>query len=149
MTSYVLGFLFDTEKEFVLLITKTRGVLSGTDRTQVDRVNGIGGRIEPNGETPDHAMCREFYEETGLTPVGWRQFGRLYGEKFEVYLFRNLAPLEVLARAQKTTDETPAVFRISDLETNEAVIPNLRWMIPMALSLDRGEHAQHFDIQEG
>ena len=75
MTSYVLGFLFDTNKKFVLLITKARGTLSGTDRTQVDR--------------------------------------------------------------------------ISDLEMNEAIIPNLRWMIPMALSFDRGEHAQHFDIQEG
>lgn len=148
MTSYVLGFLFDTDKKFVLLITKARGTFSGTDRTQVDRINGIGGHIEA-GEASGRVMECEFWRETGLVLFGWRRFGRLYGKEFEIYLFRNLAPLEVLAKAQKTTDEPPTVFRISDLEMNEAIIPNLRWMIPMALSFDRGEHAQHFDIQEG
>ena len=147
MTSYVLGFLFDTDKKFVLLITKTHGTLSGTDRTQIDRVNGIGGHIEP-GEAPFDAMMREFKEETGLTPGGWRNFGRLRGEKFEVFLFCAEAPMGVLMAAQMVTDEPPAVFRICDLEDNEAVIPNLRWMIPMALSLDRGEHAEQFDILE-
>jgi len=104
----------------------------------------------------EHISSAEYWRNQSLEETGiliprsnWRQFGRLFRSSFEVYLFCATASLEMLARAEKMTDETPAVFRISDLETNEAVIPNLRWMIPMALNMDRGEHAQHFDIQEG
>lgn len=34
----------------------------------------IGGKVEP-GETPDEAVCREVYEETGLRLVDYRPAG--------------------------------------------------------------------------
>ena len=39
-----------------------------------DKWIGIGGKFEP-GESPEECMLREFVEETGLTPTGWRYRG--------------------------------------------------------------------------
>ena len=35
---------------------------------------GVGGHFE-DGESPEECMLREVYEETGLTPVAWKQRG--------------------------------------------------------------------------
>ena len=35
---------------------------------------GVGGHFE-DGESPEECMLREVYEETGLTPVSWKQRG--------------------------------------------------------------------------
>ena len=39
-----------------------------------DKWIGIGGKLE-HGESPEECMLREFGEETGLTPTGWRYRG--------------------------------------------------------------------------
>ena len=39
-----------------------------------DKWIGIGGKLE-HGESPEECMLREFAEETGLTPTGWRYRG--------------------------------------------------------------------------
>lgn len=41
-----------------------------------NRWSVIGGKVEP-GETPDQAVVREVWEETGLTLVGYRPAGQL------------------------------------------------------------------------
>ena len=35
---------------------------------------GVGGHFE-DGESPEECMLREVYEETGLTPASWKQWG--------------------------------------------------------------------------
>ena len=39
-----------------------------------DKWIGIGGKLE-HGESPEECMLREFAEETGLAPTGWRYRG--------------------------------------------------------------------------
>jgi 8-oxo-dGTP pyrophosphatase MutT (NUDIX family) len=56
---YVLGIMFSENEKKVLVIWKSRPAW------QVDKLNGIGGKIE-EGETPIEAMHREFREETGF-----------------------------------------------------------------------------------
>lgn len=81
---YVLGFLFDKKRQWVLLIEKKRPwFLKGL-------YNGIGGRIEP-GETEVEAMRREGFEEAQIKPQ-WIYGGVMSGNNpgnsaFECYIF--------------------------------------------------------------
>lgn len=59
MTKYVLGFIFDSYAEKVLLIEKQR------PNWQAGKLNGIGGKIE-SGEKSTAAMVREAFEECHL-----------------------------------------------------------------------------------
>jgi len=67
--NYVLGFGF-TLDDRVALIKKER------PDWQKGKVNGIGGKID-EGETPEKAMSREYYQETGvlILPEEWRMAG--------------------------------------------------------------------------
>ena len=80
---YVLGFAFDEKKENVLLIKKLR------PQWQLNKLNGIGGKIEPN-EPPIDAMIREFEEECGLktNPDDWVCFCKMVGEDFFVNVYK-------------------------------------------------------------
>ena len=53
MKEYVVGFMFSEE------------ILKNKPDWQAGRLNGVGGKVEPN-EYPDQAMVREFEEETGV-----------------------------------------------------------------------------------
>lgn len=119
-TDYVAGFAFDEHESKVALILKTR------PDWQRGRLNGIGGHIEA-GETPLAAMEREFEEETGGS-AAWTHFATLRGDRFGVWFFRGVTsdPLESL------TDEEVVWVSPDDLPSN--VLPNLRWLIPMARS---------------
>lgn len=125
-TLYVVGFLFNTALDTVVLIQKQKPAW------QCGRFNGVGGKIE-DGESPKAAMRREFKEETGLDVADWRVFCRLMGDKFSVHCFtaigdtskvRTMETEEVVAVPLSVLDRTP-------------VIPNLRWLIPLALDNDR------------
>jgi 8-oxo-dGTP diphosphatase len=121
---YVVGFAFDQDEQKVLLILKTH------PEWQAGRFNGVGGHIEPSDETPLAAMDREFREETDGVAESWRAFAHLIGRGFEVYFFRG-----VVAGGQRcmgAEGETTAWFRVDNLPEN--VLPNLRWLIPMARS---------------
>lgn len=69
---YVMGFLFDDNKEVVALIEKQkpdwmRGLW-----------NGIGGKVE-GSETAERAMRREFREEAGVDINNWKLFCTITG----------------------------------------------------------------------
>jgi len=136
MSRYVLGFLFNKARNSVVLIIKEKPAwMQG-------KMNGVGGKIE-EGETPLQAMNREFQEEAGVEGLPWKPFGRLHGEGFEIFLF--FAVSDEPASTQ-TVEEIRYVL-LAQLE-ELPVLPNLRWMIPMALSFKRGEHCEFFDIRE-
>ncbi len=59
MKRYVVGFMFDSKIENVVMIRKNRPIW------QAGLFNGIGGKIE-SGEKPVEAMVREFMEEAGV-----------------------------------------------------------------------------------
>jgi 8-oxo-dGTP diphosphatase len=153
MKSYVLGFIIDPHLDQVLLMKKKR------PDWQKDRLNGIGGKIEP-GETPEAAMVREGNEEVHL-PYGmtWRKFCRLSGPKnggtlgahqeaFETFCFYTKWPLRqgtvMLFREREDEKVWPYFVR----ELPKEVLPNIPWLVNMAISMERGERSACFDVQE-
>jgi 8-oxo-dGTP diphosphatase len=117
VNSYVVGFLFDKQGN-VVLIRKNR------PDWQKGRLNGVGGHIEP-GETPEAAMVREFREEAGAT-VTWRYFCRVYGDGYEVFYFSSHDTADI----RTMTDEEVGSYPLNNLPEN--ILPNLKWLLPMA-----------------
>jgi 8-oxo-dGTP diphosphatase len=129
--------MFDHIGEAVLLIRKNRPAW------QAGKLNGIGGRIESE-ETPDQAMRREFFEETGIEHQAWQCFCTLRDDRgWLVHFF--YATGDVL-KAKSLTDEAVVCCGLPALSKSEA-LPNLQWLIPMALSM-KHERINHFEIQE-
>lgn len=142
LKKYVLGFLFNSnnsndDNRIIWLIKKNR------PEWQAGKLNAIGGKLELN-ELPIQAMEREFKEETGLEIKSndWKLFCKLEGNCYEVYCyyaFSDLIPKTI-------TDEEIIWFLVKYLPDN--TIPNLRWLIPMALSFQKGETAKNFIVKE-
>lgn len=138
MIEYVAGFLFSDDRRQVALILKNR------PDWQAGKFNGVGGRVEiEKEETPEKAMRREFEEETGVDIHDWREFASLSDERGWVVRF--FYAIGNPWQCEPTTDEKPAVCYVDALPEN--IIPNLRWLIPMALSMDR-ERCDEFIIRE-
>ena len=134
MIEMVVGFLFDGSSENVLLIQKNRPVW------QVGLLNGPGGKFEEEDEgSPVKAMLREFYQETGQRLDNgrkihfFRHFATLNGSGWRVYYFAAHSNLSIEMK-EDPTDEKQIIVRIDELPSN--VVPNLRWLIPMALDYD-------------
>ena len=133
MQEYVAGFLFDQIGKQVVLVRKER------PEWQCGLLSGVGGKIE-EGETPDHAMIRGFCEETGYAVGGWQRFCMLSGPDFRVYFYYLHDDPEVLVATTKSNhDEAIEVHLVDALLTYDwfQCIPNLRWLIPMALEQGR------------
>lgn len=122
MTYFCLGFLFSRSLDQVLLIRKNRPAW------QAGKLNGIGGKIEPN-ETPIEAMRREFWEEAGLSITDWTKFARL-AKPFEFCVDCFYAVGEP-NHAKTQTDEVLEVWSLP-LFYNVPVISNLHWLLPLA-----------------
>lgn len=124
---YCVGFLFTHQLDRVLLIEKRKPAW------RAGRLNGIGGKIE-SGEDPLTAMAREFAEETGspLTPEIWQHYCRLsYPDgSVTVEFFRAFHTPALLGA---TTAEAEQLYRADPWHLPTHVIPNLRWLIPLAL----------------
>jgi 8-oxo-dGTP pyrophosphatase MutT (NUDIX family) len=132
--AYCLGFLFSPDWRLFVSIMKDHG-----PPAVVNRINGIGGKIE-DGETPLDAMVREFTEETGLVaPVPrWEHFCTMEGEDWEVWCFRACAPtMEDFERCRTPAGQTEAVGHAAVRGLHDLpVVPNLRWLVPFALDMD-------------
>ena len=138
---YVAGFLFTDDSRHVVLIEKVR------PEWQAGLLNGIGGHVEP-GETPLEAMVREFNEETGVEVSTWKQFATLKGESDVQWTVHFFCAFDTRAfqRVEQMTDESPVKMWVDSLDF-DGTIPNLSWLIPMALTMKR-ENASRFEIQE-
>lgn len=123
---YVVGFLFRNEGKEVALIRKEK------PEWQKGKLNGVGGKIEP-GENSFEAMEREFKEETGAVVTLWRLFVALNCDGVFIDFFCSHEPAEV----RTTTNELVEWWRVSEVLNNPRTIPNLKWLIPMALDPDK------------
>lgn len=123
--AYVLGFCFMRGGTEVVLIRKNKPAW------QKGLLNGVGGKIESN-ETPIQAMAREWSEETGAISPEWKHFVTMDFSGATVYVFKCL--LEGWLAVNSVTTEAVYIFRVSNvLNDTPRVIPNLKWLIPMAL----------------
>jgi 8-oxo-dGTP diphosphatase len=126
---YVVGFAVNEELRAIALIRKARPAW------QAGRLNGIGGKIE-DGEEPIDAMRREFKEETGVAVPEWREVVTLRGEGWAVYFFvADVASWEL--DAMRGEEDEPIEVHPLEVIGSLSVIPNLRWLIPLAIDKDR------------
>lgn len=128
--NYVVGFTFPhSSPDRVYLIRKKR------PDWQAGKLNGIGGKIEP-GESSCEAMVREYKEEAGLyiKPDRWHRFAILDSVRpsgqvtARIHFFK--ASLEMGENPLAQTDEHIELCQTLPLPRD--VIPNLRFMVPMA-----------------
>jgi 8-oxo-dGTP diphosphatase len=123
---YSLGFCFSEDKSHVALINKLK------PKWQAGRLNGIGGKKE-KGEDYFECMVREFKEETGVLVPVWTNFCTLSGTWGEMHIFNSFTD-EVFSVKTIETEQVE-IFKVSELPF-ERTIPNLRWLIPLALDKD-------------
>lgn len=125
-TKYVLGFLFSKDCQTVVLIRKNK------PEWQKGLYNGVGGKIEED-EEPIAAMQREFLEETGIDIDTWISFAVMKGEEFECHCYVAFSENAGYVRAM-TSEQVKAVsVQVMLTEGKGQMIPNLSWLIPMAL----------------
>lgn len=124
--NYVCGFLFDKEVQNVVLIWKEKPAW------QKGKLNGVGGKIE-SGETPLKAMIREFKEETGLHVENWQPLADVNGDDWCVHFFFAQDDKNQFEYAETMEKEEVAKMEIDILDDYDQ-IPNLRWLIPMAVA---------------
>ena len=138
LPQYVLGFMFSQCLSEVLLIHKKRPAW------QAGRLNGVGGHIE-KGESPLEAMRRECKEETGIDYNDWKMTTILNDKRgYPVYVFSGVTDL---TKARSITDEHVVPTYVRTLP-NVHCIPNLRWLVPMALTLQGPEERAMFFVVE-
>lgn len=126
--NYVVGFLFGPNCDQVALIEKKKPAW------QEGLLNGIGGKVE-SGERKEDAMIREFREETGVHCTVWRHFATLKLSDGEVWCYESRQPVKELG--------SPTNEKVSWCSTHYVIcgeldtIPNLPWLIRMALDDDK------------
>ena len=130
MVRAVCGFLFDETKSFVTLIKKNR------PEWQAGKFNGVGGKVE-EGEFAKEAMVREFEEETGVRLEDWEPFCECEDRMHNFHITYYRAFGDVTA-CRTTTDEEVEIIQVGAIFTYP-VVPNLTWLVPMALDRNVSE----------
>jgi 8-oxo-dGTP diphosphatase len=145
---FVVGFLFDSDLKLVVLIRKRR------PKWMNGRYNGVGGHVEEvdaekaeaADTTPElQAMIREWREETGDDQeIGWKPFMKLETRGGVIHFFAGTGDV---SRARTVTDEKVNWWEAANMPSN--VLPNLRWLVPMAQNhLRESDSCDYFQIQE-
>lgn len=119
---YVAGFMFSKSRYYVALVRKLK------PEWQKGLYNGVGGKIKL-GESSFNAMCREFKEEADVHTTDWRLFCTLKGTFGAVYFFTVIGNLSKIV----SMEEEKIYWVPVDALREEKTIPNLQWLIPMAL----------------
>jgi len=135
---YCVGFMFDPYMIAVALIRKKR------PEWQAGLLNGVGGKLQ-EGEAHLEGMRREFGEETGVAWDEWMPLARLDFAEATVWFFWARGGCIWECRTQ--TDEAVSIHSTEDVQHLD-LVPNARWLIPMAISFTRGERARCFTVQE-
>ncbi|PAS41260.1 hypothetical protein CGT68_05145 [Vibrio cholerae] len=125
MINYVTGFMFSQDLLNVGLIKKLK------PKWQSGLYNGIGGKIE-HDESPYEAIAREFQEETGVqtNQDEWKLYVTL--TRPDIYRVHFLYMIsDKVHNIQTMEKEIVTLFPCDQLPKN--IIPNLRWLIPLAI----------------
>lgn len=149
---YVVGFAFSLDETRLMLIQKIK------PKWQKGKLNGVGGKIEP-GELPIEAMVREFKEEARIETIqdDWTRFCSLEDYKgYSVYFY--VSHLKRLNAMSYTTplglhsEITQEVIHIMRPEwcypNNVTIVPNLAWLVPMALHMPLCTKLSDFRVKE-
>ena len=146
MIKYVAGLLFDEDRNKVALILKNHGPAA-----VLGKWNGIGGKRSTGSarqlESASAAMWREFLEEAGVDIQSWEPFLilRARGENPEWQVdFFHAFDTAKLGQVKTMESESVMVWNIDELPV---VVPNLTWIIPMALS-HKNEHVWVYEVIE-
>jgi len=127
MKRYCLGFVFDDEENRVLLLRKE------SPEWQKGFLNGIGGHVEKD-EAFLSAMIREGIEEANLD-VHWQLFAITGSTDWAMHCFRATSSAAIAnAPAENDVGEKLVDLPLFDFHGLKT-IPNLKWLVPMALSL--------------
>lgn len=134
---YVCGYMVSPDRNVVALIWKKR------PDWQHGKLNGIGGKKEPEDAVLLETMRREFEEETGVWTAGvdWDLFAITYGpctndkDDFRVYYFRAFS--DKIKEVTSKTDEQVIVLPINQVSSYPQVNHN-RWLLPMVLDCPKG-----------
>jgi len=153
MQEYVCGFCFDERLKRVVLIEKAQPAW------QAGRLNGVGGKVEP-GETAADAMAREFEEEAGVFIQAqtldterrgqdmWTPFCILTlsegddeaGAGEDRVVFFRAVSSEAVQDVRTVESEPIRRIPVKDVlrpgGVREQCLPNLRWLIPLAMDPD-------------
>jgi 8-oxo-dGTP diphosphatase len=124
---YVVGFLFDGLCQNVTLIKKTH------PEWQKGKLNGVGGKIEPN-ETSTDAMRREFREEAGVDIDSWEAYAGIQGPDYDVFFFRAFVPIYLFRQVTSNTEEFVIQMPVRHLCERVDLVYHLQMMIHMALN---------------
>lgn len=122
---YVVGLAFNEARTHLALINKQRPAW------QKHRLNGPGGKME-DGETPEMAISREYWEETGrlVEATRWIIVAVVDFPLGRVYF---LTTTDDIMLTRTTTDENVVLVSVNDLKASP-VVPNLRYLVPLALN---------------
>ncbi len=106
-TRYVLGFVYDTDLQRVLLLMKDKPA------SIAGRLNGLGGKVE-NGEDAYDAISREVHEESGISikPEKWEDIGWMTSLHWDCHVLRAVVPLSVLRQAYTAERERVMIYHI-------------------------------------
>lgn len=126
MKHYVCGFMKDSHG-YVALVRKNK------PKWQAGRLNGIGGGIE-DGETPFMAMKREWHEETGFAHDNWTQFAQIHFPETIVHFFKDIVWKLPVFPAVNDIGELIEIWPVDIAMSELSIIPNLKWLLPMAFS---------------
>lgn len=136
---YVVGYMFSPDFSKVVLIRKNRPTW------QCGLLNGVGGKVEKN-EDPISAMGREFFEETGVRHTEWKTICTLDFPEARVWFFWTVSP--AFDKVKTQTDESVDIHVVRELQDYTDMVHNAHWIISMALSFQRGERADSFNVKE-
>lgn len=138
ITHYVVGIVLSDDLRRIALVRKARPAW------QAGRLNGVGGHVEPN-ESAVAAMRREFREETGvdiftldwhyvLTLVAPDGRGKLTATVDFFTARTTHGDLDAMRNAD--TSEPVVVLPVEHAIASPDLMPNLRWLIPVAIAGD-------------
>lgn len=145
MKEYTLGFYFSADLKKVLLIKKNK------PEWQAGRWNGVGGQVESKKDTKNigalqnNCMVREFEEETGIFTglTEWNEFALLRYSEWNVYVYYTIYR-RGHAKPESITGEKVFWYDLS--KNSKKLLPNLSWLIPMALEIHK-QSAAKFKIE--
>ncbi len=137
-----VGFVFSQDMTQVLLIRKAR------PDWQRGLLNGVGGKAEPGDRKPRDTMRRECREETGLDikQEDWTFFADLLCPELKTRVCFFFARIENILDAKTMNEDEPVLRWVIDGTWDKICVPNLRWLIPLAVNWDPGVGPSRTDV---